>query len=135
MNFRQDKSIYLQIADHIMENILSEKWKEEERIPSVRDLAVEIEVNPNTVVNTYSFLQEKGIIYNKRGIGYFVSEHAVKKTVQLEKESFFNDQLPQVFKTMLLLDISLSELKTKFDVYKNKIGASNKKQTDSKGKS
>ena len=106
MNFKQDRAIYLQIADYITENILSGIWKENDRIPSVRDLAVSIEVNPNTVVRTYNYLQEKGIIYNQRGIGYFIAENALKKTQLLEREIFFNEQLPQVFKTMELLEWS-----------------------------
>ncbi len=121
MNFKQDRAIYLQIADHITENILSGKWKENDRVPSVRDLAVNIEVNPNTVMRTFNYLQDKGIIYNQRGIGYFISESAVNKTRDLERESFINEQLPQVFKTMDLLGIGISEIKEIYEKYSSRI--------------
>ncbi|MCK5673954.1 MAG: GntR family transcriptional regulator, partial [Spirochaetales bacterium] len=73
MQFKDKKAIYIQIADKIADNILSERWKEEERIPSVREMAVNMEVNPNTIARTYTYLQDMQIITNKRGIGYFVS--------------------------------------------------------------
>lgn len=73
MQFKDSQSIYLQIADYVCEKILLREWKAEERIPSVRELAVQLEVNPNTVMRTFDFLQQQEIIYNQRGIGYFVT--------------------------------------------------------------
>ena len=78
MQFRETVSIYLQIADYICERILLKQWKVDERIPSVRELAMQLEVNPNTVMRTYDFMQQQSIIYNQRGIGYFVSPDAVQ---------------------------------------------------------
>ena len=86
MEFRDKQAIYLQIADHFCENILLEKWKPGDRIPSVREMAVNMEVNPNTVMRTFTYLQDKEIIFNKRGIGYFVSEDGLKRTINLKKE-------------------------------------------------
>ena len=121
MNFKQDRAIYLQIADYITENILSGKWKEGDRIPSVRDLAVSIEVNPNTVAHTYNYLQDKGIIYNQRGIGYFIDNHAYANTQKLEKEAFFKEQLPSFFKNMMILNMSINEIEKMFDEYKARV--------------
>lgn len=115
MDFVKDQAIYLQIADLICENILSGEWAEEKRIPSVRELAVSIEVNPNTVMRSYTWLQDLGIIQNRRGIGYFVSRDAAEKTRTLKKEEFINNQLPQLFKMMALLNISFDELKTLYE--------------------
>ena len=117
MEFRDDQAIYLQIADTFCENILLRKWKVLDRIPSVRDVAVEIEVNPNTVVRTYIYLQEKGIIFNKRGVGYFVSEDGEEKTIALLKEKFVFTELPRFFKTMHLLNLSLDDMKTYYQEY------------------
>ncbi|MCP4131115.1 MAG: GntR family transcriptional regulator [bacterium] len=128
MNFNQDKAIYLQIADHITENILSGTWKEGDRMPSVRDLAVSIEVNPNTVVHTYNYLQEKGVIYNQRGIGYFISHDALEYTRKLEREEFFNEKLPRFFKSMDLLDIDLKEISKMYNEYK-KLSRPNKEKS------
>ena len=73
MEFDQHKPIYLQIADAICERILTGQWPEGDRIPSVRECGVSLEVNPNTVARSYDELSTEGIIHNKRGIGYFVS--------------------------------------------------------------
>ena len=114
MEFRDNQTIYLQIADHFCENILLEKWKPGDRIPSVREMAIEIEVNPNTVMRTFNYLQDKGIIYNKRGIGYFVSDDGLQKTKALRKEDFVQQELPRFFKAMALLNISMDDLNTYF---------------------
>jgi DNA-binding transcriptional regulator YhcF (GntR family) len=121
MEFRDDQAIYLQIAETFCENILLRKWKVMDRIPSVRDVAVEIEVNPNTVVRTYTYLQEKGIIFNKRGVGYFVSEDGLEKTIALLKENFVYTELPRFFKTMHLLNLSLDDMRPYFKEYMSKV--------------
>ncbi len=116
MEFRDSQAIYLQIADYICESILQKKWKEEDRIPSVRELAVNMEVNPNTVMRTFNYLQDKGIIYNKRGIGYFISNDGFMQTLGLKKEIFVKDEMPKFIKTMKLLGITVSD----FEKYYNK---------------
>lgn len=121
MDFKDNKAIYLQIADFFCENILLKKWKEGERIPSVRETAVNIEVNPNTVMRTFNFLQEMEIIYNKRGIGYFVSEDAYDKTLSFKKDAFIKHELPALFKAMDLLNIGFDDLKKYFDTYTNQV--------------
>ena len=110
MEFNKHQSIYLQIADFICENIMTKKLPEDEKISSVREMAANIEVNPNTVMRAYSQLQEEGIIYNKRGIGYFVAKGASQKIITMEKEDFIKNELPKIFKKMQLLKIEFSEL-------------------------
>ena len=110
MEYREKRSIYLQIADYMCENILGGQWRESDRIPSIREMAMESEVNPNTVARSYSFLQEKGIIQNKRGIGYFISEDAEAQTRSMIKEEFVKEELPYVFRRMDLLGISVGDL-------------------------
>jgi GntR family transcriptional regulator len=118
MQFRESQAIYLQIADYVCEKILLKEWKPEERIPSVRELAVQLEVNPNTVMRTFEFLQQQEVIYNQRGIGYFVAPGAVKNAQQYRKNEFMEKDLPQVFRNLYLLDMELDELKTRYDKYK-----------------
>jgi DNA-binding transcriptional regulator YhcF (GntR family) len=115
MEFKDNQSIYLQIADHFCENILLEKWNPGDRIPSVREMAVHIEVNPNTVMRTFNFLQDKGIIFNKRGIGYFVSEDGFQKTKALRKENFVNQELPSFFKEMDLLNLTMEDVRSYYE--------------------
>ncbi|MCF0039647.1 GntR family transcriptional regulator [Dyadobacter fanqingshengii] len=117
MEFKDKQSIYLQIADYICEQILLGKWPPNERIPSVRDFGGMLEVNPNTVMRTYDFLQNKEIIFNKRGIGYSVSEDAQQRILIYKKERFLESELPEVFKTLYLLNITMDEVKTLYDQF------------------
>lgn len=117
MDFSDQQAIYLQIADFICEQIILDKWKPEERILSVRDLAAQMEVNPNTVMRTYEFLQQKDIIYNKRGIGYFVANDASEKIRTYRKERFLEAELPDFFKTLYLLDISMEEIHQRYRAF------------------
>ena len=110
MEFRQDQAIYLQIADHISDRILSGAWNPEERIPSIRELAEAIEVNPNTVMRSFNYLQDLGIIYNQRGIGYFVAQDARDRTLELKRRNFVRRELPRLFRTMDLLNLSCRDL-------------------------
>lgn len=117
MEFNDNKAIYLQITDLFCDEILMKKWDDGGRIPSVRELAVNIEVNPNTVMRTYNYLQDKGIIFNKRGIGYFLTDDAYRTTVQLRKEEFIKEELPHIFKTIRLLDIQFNDLEKLYKDY------------------
>jgi len=118
MDFLETQPIYLQIADTLCEHILRKEWKEEDRIPSVRDLAVQFEVNPNTVQRTYSWLQEKDIIRNKRGIGYFVAKGAFKRTLNMKKVDFVDKTCPRIFQTLKLLNIRFQDLKSIYEEWK-----------------
>jgi GntR family transcriptional regulator len=118
MQFRESQAIYLQIADYICEKILLKEWKTDERIPSVRELAVQLEVNPNTVMRTVEFLQQQEIIYNQRGIGYFVAADAYKNAVQYRKNEFTEKDMPAVFRSLYLLGMEIDELKPRFEKYK-----------------
>lgn len=117
MTFKENKPIYLQIADRIMDEILQNVYEEEGRILSVREYAGVVEVNANTVVRTYDYLQNQGIIYNKRGLGYFVSPGAAQKIVALRKETFLQQVLPDVFKEMYLLHIPMETLAEMYATY------------------
>ena len=111
MEFKENQAIYLQIANRFFENILKKKWDSGDKIPSIRDMAVEFEVNPNTTMRTFNYLQDKGIIYNKRGIGYFLADDGFERTIAIKREQFLEEDLPVFFKTMQLLGIKLDDLK------------------------
>ncbi|MFC4212033.1 GntR family transcriptional regulator [Pedobacter lithocola] len=117
MEFRDNKAIYLQIADYVCEHILLGKWKADEKVPSVRELAVDMEVNPNTVMRTYELLQNKNIINNKRGIGFFVDESAIEHVKNYRKIQFIDDELPVVFRNIYLLNIGFDELEAKYKTF------------------
>ena len=117
MDFNDKKVIYLQIADYVNDHILLGEWKGEDKIPSVRDLAVTLQVNPNTVMRAYDFLQQRGIIYNKRGMGNYVSANAGEKISSHRREHFLNTELPPVFRTIYTLGISFDELHRLYNRY------------------
>ncbi|MVM30579.1 GntR family transcriptional regulator [Spirosoma sp. HMF4905] len=119
MDFRDKQAIYLQIAEYVSEQVLLGRWPVGEKIPSVRDLAAELEVNPNTVMRTYDFLSQQGVIANKRGIGYFSAEDALDKIRTFRREQFLQNDLPQFFKNLTLLGINLREIETRYDAYVN----------------
>lgn len=110
MNFSNDKAIYMQIAERLCDEILEGKYKEDSRIPSVREYAVLLEVNANTTVKSYSLLESNGVIYNKRGLGYFVSQEAKKEIKKTRKKEFLKQRLPEIARQMNLLNISLKDV-------------------------
>ena len=110
MNFDNNRTIYLQIADAISERILSGELGGDDRIPSVREYGASLGVNPNTMMRTYEKLTADGIIINKRGIGYFVSPDAREKVLQAQRKEFIEVELPQIRRRMELLGLSPSEL-------------------------
>lgn len=118
MDFTKNQTIYMQIADHISEQILAGTMQAGDKVPSVREMATNIAVNPNTVMRTYSYLQEQNIIFNKRGIGYFVAEEALHKIRSMKKETFITQYLPVFFKNMDLLKIKYEDLQKLHEDYK-----------------
>lgn len=120
MNFKDKEAIYLQIADYITEHITLGKWKPDEKIPSVREMAGELQVNPNTVMRTYEHLQNQEIVFNKRGLGHYVALDAIEKIKSLRKERFLQQDLPEFFKSLYLLDISLEEVQKRYDEFRSK---------------
>jgi DNA-binding transcriptional regulator YhcF (GntR family) len=118
MNFKDKEAIYLQIAAYVSEHITLGKWMPEEKIPSVRDLAVALQVNPNTVMRTYEYLQNQGILFNKRGLGIFVTPDAISKIKEIRKERFLQQELPDFFRSLYLLDIGLEEVQKRYEAFR-----------------
>jgi GntR family transcriptional regulator len=117
MEFRENQAIYLQIVDYVCEQILLKKWMTEDKILSIRDLAIKLQVTPNTVQRSYDFLQQLEIISNRRGVGYFVEKEAIKRIITFKKEEFIQKELPVIFKNMHLLKVEMKEIESLFHVY------------------
>jgi GntR family transcriptional regulator len=117
MEFRDHQAIYLQIVDYVCEQVLLKNWVAEDKIPSIRDLATELQVNPNTVQRSYDFLQDLGVITNRRGVGIFVEKDAIRKVMTYKKAEFTKQDLPVVFKNMYLLKMDMKELEILFNSY------------------
>lgn len=110
MDFSDNKPIYLQIADDICDQILSGKMQPGDRVPSVREWGATIGVNPNTVARSYDELTDRGVIFQKRGIGFFVGEDAAKAILKAEKQKFITEELPAFLKRAKLLGIEIKDL-------------------------
>lgn len=110
MHFKPNFPIYLQVVDFICERILTRIWNENEKLPSVKELSVLIAVNPNTIIKSLTYLLDNHILLTQRGVGYFLTEDAYQKTIDLKRKQFIKEDLPDVFSNMKLLGISLEEL-------------------------
>lgn len=110
IDFKSTKGIFQQIADNLCHQILEGKLLPGERVPSVRDLAADFEVNRNTLLRTYSILEDAGMIVNKRGIGFFVADNAVELIRNNEKKEFFSNDLPDFMRKVQLLNLTESDL-------------------------
>lgn len=100
MTFNNEKAIYVQMADRLCDEILAGTYKDDDRIPSVREYAVMLEVNTNTAVKAYDELARANIIYNKRGLGYFVTPGAREQILQVRKKEFMEQKMPEMFRQM-----------------------------------
>ena len=110
MDFKNQKPIYLQIAESICDSILAGKYRENEKLPSVREFAAEVEVNVNTVSRSFEWLQKQDVVVTRRGLGNYVSEGAREAVLNLRKKEFFEEQVPEFFRTMKALDITMDQV-------------------------
>lgn len=115
MDFKNQKAIYLQIAERIMDDILSGQYAEDDKLPSVREYASEVEVNMNTVARSFEWLQQHDIVIVRRGLGNFVAVGALKEIEALRREEFFHEQLPDLFQSMQTLGIKMDEVVAQYN--------------------
>jgi DNA-binding transcriptional regulator YhcF (GntR family) len=120
MEFREDIPIWRQIEAMIRQKILSGEWPEGERVPSVRELGGELAVNPITVMRAYEGLQQRGIVENRRGIGFFVAPQATEAVLQEERRRLLEEDAPAFVARMHTLGIGIEKLKEIYDHYENK---------------
>lgn len=110
MTFNNDKAIYIQMADRLCDDILAGTYSDDDRVPSVREYAVSLEANTNTAVKAYDQLARDGIIYNRRGLGYFVTPGARDSIMQARRKAFLDTTLPSLFRDMRLLGIGIDDI-------------------------
>ncbi len=114
MGIKENRPIYLQLADWLMDEIIAEHFLPDERVPSVRDCAARSEVNANTAVRAYEHLEKANIIYNKRGLGYFVAPNAVKLIVEARRQEFFTNEMTYFFSRLRTMGMTPEELSTHY---------------------
>lgn len=107
---QSSRPIYLRIVDDAMGRILSGAWVADSRIPSVRELSVELSVNTHTVLKAFDILSDAGIIVSRRGMGYFLASDARQRVDDLRRREFYTETLPELAANMRSLGITLSDL-------------------------
>lgn len=117
MNFNENKAIYLQICDTLGDSILNGVHKANDRIPSVREYAATLEVNANTVMRSYEYMERQGILYNKRGIGFFVTDDASDIIRRLRRSEFFSHEIEYFFNKIHSFGISPEEIENLYAEY------------------
>jgi GntR family transcriptional regulator len=110
MEFRPNFPIYLQVADYICEGLLKGEWRNGDKLPALKDLAVTTSVNPNTVIRALGYLVDNRILSTQRGVGYFLTDDARAITLDLKRRQFIDEVLPGVFTSMELLGLGLEDL-------------------------
>lgn len=110
MDFNENAPIYRQIADWCEENIISGQWAAGERIPSTKELCMQLQVNNRTVLRAYDGLADDGIIYQRRGMGYYVADEAASRILEARRSRFLKETVPAIAKAMRQLGISGSEI-------------------------
>ena len=118
LDLSSDKSIYIQIAESIENDILLGNLKEEDQAPSTNQFAKVYQINPATAGKGLSLLVEEGILYKKRGLGMFVAEGAKKKILGKRQKTFFTEILPEIMVEAERLEIPTDELVKFFKDYK-----------------
>ena len=119
MNYSSNKAIYLQIADNICDKVISGEFEPLARVPSVRELSAAYEVNVNTVMRSIDYLAANGIIYNQRGIGYFLCDNAKEKILNIKRESFLKGEIRYFFRQIQLLGIDGVQLQSLYNQFIN----------------
>lgn len=118
MIFKENnKAIYLQIADMICDQVLAGTLAAGARIPSVREYAASLEVNANTVMRSYDHLEPLGVIFNKRGVGFFICDDAMQKVSAEKKQTFLNEETDYFFRQLMLLGITPKEIGMMYENY------------------
>lgn len=117
MEFNDNKPIYLQIAEGIMDAVMRGDQYPGSRLPSVRDYATNTGVNPNTAMRTYTWLQQQGLIYMKRGIGYFVDDNACERILEMRRHQFFEHEANYFMERLASFGITPDQLKNTYENY------------------
>lgn len=107
---QSSRPIYLRIVDYAMSKILTGCWLPEQRIPSVRELSVELSVNTHTVLKAFDILCDTGIILSRRGMGYYLTPDARSRVDELRRDEFYSSTLPGLAANMRELGISADDL-------------------------
>jgi GntR family transcriptional regulator len=109
-HWNEDQPIYRQLRDRLMEMILDRVIEEGDAMPSVRQISVELKINPITVTRAVQELEECGALEKRRGLGNFVKPGAREQLLQQERKKFLKEDWPALRAKLERLQISLESL-------------------------
>jgi len=102
--------IFLQIREQIVGMILGNSLREDEQLPSVRQVAAEYSVNPITVMKAYQLLGDEGVLEKRRGLGMFIQIGARDRLLEQERRRFLDEEWPRILRRVEELGLKLDEL-------------------------
>lgn len=108
MDFNKNIPIYIQIEEQIKLDIITNKYKPGEKIKSVREFALELKINPNTINRALLELEEEGLIITQRTSGKYITED--KKVIENEKNKLINKKIAEFIKEMKQLEIDKEKI-------------------------
>ena len=108
--FNDTQPIFLQIRQRIVEMILNQAVQEGEPLPSVRQIATDLSVNPLTVTKAYDGLVDIGVVESRRGMGMYVNEGARTKLLAHERQKFLAEDWPRVMAQIKALELDPATL-------------------------
>lgn len=112
-DFNASQPIFVQIRQRLIEMILRRQVGEGEALPSVRQIAGELSVNPLTVTKAFEALVEIGVVEKRRGLGMFVTIGARGHLLAHEREKFLKEDWPRIAAQIRALELDVSSLLNK----------------------
>ena len=112
-----NRPIYVRLADQICDCILMDEYHKMERIPSVREYAVSQQVNPATAARAFEILERQGVIFNKRGLGFFVAENAVEIIRKMRLDTLLGEESELFFSRLAVLEVTPEQLRDMYSKY------------------
>ena len=110
LEWKEDQPIYRQLRDKVAAQILSGSIKEGEPLPSVRAVAVDLQINPLTASKAYQELVTEAVVEKKRGLGMYVVKGARRKLMNLEKKRFLDEEWPEINARIKALGLKPADL-------------------------
>lgn len=109
-DFHASQPIFVQIRQRLIEMILRQQVAEGEALPSVRQIAGDLSVNPLTVTKAFEALVDIGVVEKRRGLGMFVTSGARAQLLAYEREKFLKEDWPRIAAQIKALDLDLKDL-------------------------
>lgn len=114
-----NKPLYLQCADWIMDNVVGGDFAPDSRVPAVRELAASQQINIGTAQKAYEYLAQHDVVYNKRGMGHYVHPEGAARVVELRTSEFMNHDMEYFFSRIKSIGVTPERLTELYSDYLN----------------